>query len=71
MKPTHRTTVGVALCLLAALPVRAAEQQATNKPVRQQVFERLDKSGDNKLDVNEFLDGSIGRAAGAKQDEFQ
>ncbi|NQT17438.1 MAG: hypothetical protein HQ582_32080, partial [Planctomycetes bacterium] len=70
MKSTLRTIVGFAFCPLLALPAGAAEQKQVNKPVRQQVFERLDKNRDAKLDVNEFLDGSVGRAAGNKQEEF-
>ena len=70
MNSTLRTIVGFALCSLLALPVRAAEQKAVDKPVRQQVFERLDKNRDGNLDVKEFLDGSVGRAAGNKQEEF-
>ena len=70
MNSTLRTIVGFALCSLLALPVLAAEQKAVDKPVRQQVFERLDKNRDSNLDVKEFLDGSVGRAAGNKQEEF-
>jgi Ca2+-binding EF-hand superfamily protein len=70
MKSTLRTIVGFALCSLLALPVCAAEQKEANKPVRLQVFERLDKDRDVMLSVDEFLDGSVGRAAGNKQEEF-
>jgi len=70
MKSTLATIVGFAFCSLLPLPVRAAEQKAVYKPVRQQVFEHLDKNRDGKLAVDEFLDGSIGRAAGNKQEEF-
>ena len=70
MKSTFRTIAGFAFCSLLALPVGAAQEKEVYKPVRQQVFERLDQNHDEKLDAEEFFDGSVGRAAANKQEEF-
>lgn len=67
--------IRVAIALIALVQSTALGQNkqtkaTTPKSGRQLVFERLDKNGNQKLEVDEFVDGSVGKAAENKRQEF-
>lgn len=70
-----RAIFGVVVGFLLAGPACAQATKPTkdvvDKSARQKAFDRLDRSGDAKLDVDEFLDGSVGKASESKRAEFE
>lgn len=68
----RNVTVGLLCCLFVVLPARAQKKApvAKAKSAKQMAFERLDRISDETLDVEEFIDGSVGRAADNERKEF-
>jgi Ca2+-binding EF-hand superfamily protein len=73
MKQLVQLLVAASTIFLLATLVSAQKQNEpsnSKKPPLQLEFERLDTNRDKKVDAEEYLDGSVGKAAGNKQQQF-
>jgi Ca2+-binding EF-hand superfamily protein len=59
------------ICIGLASPTSAQEKAPIGKSAQQNVFDLLDKNGDKKLQVEEFVAGALSRAAENKRDQFK
>lgn len=62
----------LAILLVAdTLPAQFSSQVAPLKSDRRRVFEHLDKDGGGRLNIDEFVAGSLGKAADSKRTDFE